>query len=404
MLAVAMSSSLLYGVASPAGAQVRGFDGSTITVAGFGIKSQLPTIEESAQARFKAFNDNGEIKGVKIEMTEFADDSSDPATALSTARRLVAQTNVFAIVPDGSAVTPGEYLTQQKVPFFGGGFNNSYCSPKPSTKIWGFGPDGCQAPSDPSFVTAQAHSAYAAVAAKTGKKHPTYTQLGQDNQSGKNNAKTTEIGAKGVGFDVLSVNPIVPLQVSDWTPYVEKVLTADDGNPPDAISCSLAAQCIPLWSAIQARGYDGVFWSPVYSDIVVKAMGGSYATAIYADFTSKSPGIERLRKDLNAYKAGAGDKLDYGDVIGYASADLFISALKKAAAKGKSGITPENVQKAASTIKWELPGFMKTSYPKTTVMTYPVCSSMSMSNGTTWEPVETYSCSTDTFPVNSSGK
>src|SRR5215813_10504557 len=62
---------------------VRGFDGSTITVAGFGIKAQLPTLETGARARFKRFNDDGEIKGVTINMTEFTDDAQDNATALS---------------------------------------------------------------------------------------------------------------------------------------------------------------------------------------------------------------------------------------------------------------------------------------------------------------------------------
>ena len=144
-IAVIVCSALILSVSAPVGAQgsVRGFDGSTITVAGYGIKSQLPSLGVSAAARFKRFNDTNEIKGVKIKTTEFADDGQDPATALSIARRLVTQTGVFAIVPEASGVTPGTYLTQQKVPWFGGGFSGAYCSPKPSTKVWGFGPAGC---------------------------------------------------------------------------------------------------------------------------------------------------------------------------------------------------------------------------------------------------------------------
>ena len=67
--------------ASSASASARGFDGTTITVAGYGIKSQLPTAEAGAAARFKRFNDTNELKGVKINFTEFTDDGQDNANA-----------------------------------------------------------------------------------------------------------------------------------------------------------------------------------------------------------------------------------------------------------------------------------------------------------------------------------
>src|SRR4029453_16195520 len=105
---------------SPALAQVPGFDGSTIKVAGIGL-NQLPTVPIGAKARIKEFNDSNELKGVKVEFAEYADDKGDPATALSEVRRLVSQEGVFAIVPEVGLVAPGEYITQQKVPTFGGG-------------------------------------------------------------------------------------------------------------------------------------------------------------------------------------------------------------------------------------------------------------------------------------------
>ena len=40
-----------------------------------------------SEARIKEFNDNNEIKGVKIEWKEFADDKEDVSLALSEARR-----------------------------------------------------------------------------------------------------------------------------------------------------------------------------------------------------------------------------------------------------------------------------------------------------------------------------
>jgi hypothetical protein len=150
VLVVASASLMLGG--TPAQAAVRGFDGTTITVAGFGIKSQLPLAELGARARIERFNNDNEIKGIKLRYAEFADDKQDPATALSEARRLVAEVGVFAIVGDVSPFNPGDFLKQQHVPYFGGGFDNTYCSTTPSTSVWGFSFIGCPAPNNPSFV------------------------------------------------------------------------------------------------------------------------------------------------------------------------------------------------------------------------------------------------------------
>src|SRR5438105_5665394 len=105
---------------------VRGFDGTTIRVASLGIKGQLPSVEFGARGRIKRFDDTSELKGVKIEYVEFADDKLDQSTALNEARRLVTEEKVFAIVGDASANNPGQYFAQQHVPYFGYGFDNTY--------------------------------------------------------------------------------------------------------------------------------------------------------------------------------------------------------------------------------------------------------------------------------------
>ena len=102
-------ASALVGAPSTAGAgSVRGFDGSTIKIAGYGIKSQLPGTEWGARARVKEFNDSNELKGVKINFLEFDDDGSDPASRCRcTPPRDPDQ--VFALVPDVSLQTPGDF-------------------------------------------------------------------------------------------------------------------------------------------------------------------------------------------------------------------------------------------------------------------------------------------------------
>src|SRR5262249_17380766 len=133
-------------------AQVRGFDGSTIKVAGLGNLGQLPGSEVGARARIQRFNDANELKGVKIEMVGYVDDQNDAATSLSEARRLVSQEQVFALVGNTSRVTPGDYLVQNKVPFFGWGTEQAYCHPETTASEWGFGFSGCQVNPDPSVA------------------------------------------------------------------------------------------------------------------------------------------------------------------------------------------------------------------------------------------------------------
>jgi hypothetical protein len=73
---------------------------------------------------------------------------------------------------------------------------------------------------------------------------------------------------------------------------------------------------------------------------------------------------------------------------------MLIQTLKMAAAKGKSGITPENVQKIASTSTFKIDGiYGPTEYPNATVYSYPTCLSMTESDGTKWTTAVPLTCS-----------
>ena len=129
---------------------MRGFDGSTIKIGGMGLHNNFPDGANGAQGRFLRFNETNEIKGIQIEYTGYLDDKQDPATALSVGRQLVQQDQVFAVIPNLSQYTPGDYFTQQKVPWFGWGFDATYCSPIPvGRRCTGFGYNGCLIPPDP---------------------------------------------------------------------------------------------------------------------------------------------------------------------------------------------------------------------------------------------------------------
>jgi ABC-type branched-subunit amino acid transport system substrate-binding protein len=398
IVAALIAGVAVIGTADSAGAQVRGFDGKTITVAGLGIKSQMPLAETGAQARIKRFNEKHEIKGVKIKFEEMVDDKLDTATALSESRRLVTQEGIFALVPDISPVTPGEYLTQQKVPWFGGGFDLTFCSDKPSTKLWGFSTGGCITPANPSFIADNYHTMYDYVSKKSGKKHPTMVIFANDNTSAKNGNRVFAKAATGAGFVVTDVQNDMPSDASDFTPYAQQILTGDHGKAPDSVFCADGVECLNVYELLQAQGYPGVYGSGLYSDLLVKPLDGSLINFQTQNFSSDTPGMNQIKKDMDAVDPGSGAKLDSGAIYGYTSTDMFITALKLAAKKGKSNITPENVQKAASTMTWKIDGVQgPIQYPKSTVMGYPACFNNFLSDGTAWQTVEPYSCSTKTY-------
>ena len=107
-----------------------------------------------------------------------------------------------------------------------------------------------------------------------------------------------------------------------------------------------------------------------------------------------TPAVEKMKTDINAIKSG--QALTSGVVAGYLSADFFIQALKKAG----SNPTPESVQKAASTMTFEIKGLAgPTKYPDSHVIPTPSCGAIVLSDGTANSVIEPYGCSTKTYPV-----
>jgi ABC-type branched-subunit amino acid transport system substrate-binding protein len=407
IVVAAMVSTSLAGVGSAGAARsVRGFDGSTITIGGMGMVALLPNAMVGAQARVKRFNDTNELKGVKLNLAEIADDQRDPATALSEARRLVSQVGVFAVVPDISLNNPKDYLAQQHVPYFGGGFDTTYCSPKPSTSLWGYSVSGCTTPENPSFFMAYP-ALYKYVSSKSGKKKPTIAIMSVDDSTGSNQARILAVRAQGSGFKVVSATSNVPATgaVSDFTPYAKQIMTADNGAAPDSVYCLLSANCIGLYNLLGQNGYKGAFLSPLFSDVLIKAISGSAVTPNVINPAESTAGYQQIRADMDAYQPGSSTKLDSGSIYAYASVDAFIQALKQVAKGGKSKITPDAVRKVASTMTWNLPGVMgPVEYPKATVMFYPSCNSVLESNGTKWVTAVPYTCTKKTVSPSSKAK
>ena len=375
----------------------RGFDGTTIKVAGIGsLGAGFTGAEVGAEARFKRFNDTNEIPGIKIQFVEMADDKTDPAVATSEVRRLVTEDQIFAIVPDLSPVNPGPYLAAQHVPFLGYGFDNAYCSQTPSTSVWGFGFNGCVVPANPPVVPDSYGVLYKYVSTQTGKAHPTMVITGGDIEAGKNSARLQASSAEGAGFDIVETKGNVPQVTSDYSPYVQDWIAADGGKPPDIVDCLLNTECIPAWAALKAAGFKGIFYQTFGNvDALVKPMAGTITAAFYN--TETSPGLSQMQADFQAFKPGTA-LLGYANVPAYFAADMFVQALKKVG----HDITPEAVQQALATQTWQIQGLVgPLRYPDSAVAPTPDCAEvLADPAGTAYQVVEPYTCSTQTYRVD----
>ncbi len=156
------------------------------------------------------------------------------------------------------------------------------------------------------------------------------------------------MSAKGAGFTVVYNQAKVPVTASDYTPYVQQLLTSNGGKQPQAIACQLTAQCIPMWTALKNAGYTGSYWTPLGA---IAALDSSMqGTVTIATFNNEpSPGLTAMENAMNAVVPGT-QLTSYSNVPSYLDTAMFATAVHTVQAK-KQAITPENVRKVLSTIK-----------------------------------------------------
>ena len=376
----------------------------TIKVGGLGTLATVGAAGDGAAARIKRFNDTNEIPGLKIDYVGFMDDGASPATALSAARELVQQDGVFAVVPDVSQVTPGTYLTTQHIPWVGYGTDGTYCSQSVSTSVWGFGIQGCEVPSNPTYVSDTYGSLCQYTKKTTGLAHPTVAIMLNSGAAGSDSASNVGSAAAGCGMKVVFAKGDLPAVTSDYSPYVQQLLTADGGKAPNVISCLAETQCIQIWQDVKAAGFKGIF-QQVLGPIpaLAKPLAGTVTVSFYN--SEPSAGLTQMEADFQAYKPGM-TIVPYSNVPGYEGADMFIAGLKALVKKkGLGGVTPANLQATLAHITWKLDGMAgPTIYPASTVLATPWCDELTQAkpDGSGFVVVTPYECRTPKYKINHS--
>jgi ABC-type branched-subunit amino acid transport system substrate-binding protein len=378
-------------------ATVRGFSNKTITIGGIWSTANFSGAQIGVQGYVNQINKTNYLHGIKLKFAGYVNDAQDPATALSGVRQLVNQYKVFAVVPDLSAVNPGAYLASQRILYVGGGFDFTYCSTKVTTSLWGYSAGGCLVPTAPPVVPNTYGQFYTYVKAKTGSAHPTMAVFSNDNASGSSSVRLSTVSAKGAGFNVVYNQAKVPTTASDYTPYVQQLLTSNHGQQPQAIGCQLTAQCIPMWTALKNAGFTGSYWTPLGA---IAALNSSMqGTVTIATFNNEpSPGLTAMQNAMNAVAPGT-QLTSYSNVPSYLDTAMFATAVHTVQAKNEA-ITPANVRSVLSTIKWGIPGLVgPIQYPASTVAGTPYCTEFLAYAGGATQQVYPYSCSYKVFKV-----
>jgi ABC-type branched-subunit amino acid transport system substrate-binding protein len=370
---------------------VPGFDGKTIKVSGLISQGNFFDSPTGAQARFKAANDSQELgKGVKIEYGDTADDKFDVATSINEARRLVEQEGVFAIVPMVTATGPGDYMNQKKVPYFGWGFDKSYCGN--GDTLYGFGYSGCVLPTDPAKVPDfSAGNVYKLLTSK-GIKKPTIAAIGTDSAPGHASMKSFIAQATGSGLKVVwakAILPAPPQVTGDYTPYVQQILASNGGKGPDMVFLAAGVNDgLAMPDALRNAGYKGLTMTSYYSDALLKGLKDTYVATSFAPFQQHTKGIDQMVADVKAFKPDANPSATMA--AGYFAADFFVKAIKKL---GVKNLTRAKLQQTAAHMTYSIPDTAgPTQYPKAFQALNSYCAAMVYDDGTQFTVAEPFSC------------
>jgi hypothetical protein len=189
----------------------------------------------------------------------------------------------------------------------------------------------------------------------------------------------------------------IPPVASDYTPYVQQLMTSANGKQPSTIDCLVAVQCVAIWKDLQNVGFTGTYGTPLGSvPALTASLQGTVSSAFYN--IAPNPGLTAMTKAMDAVAPGT-QLAGYSNVPGYFAASMFALAVHNVQLK-KQAITPTNVQKALSAIKWQIPGLVgPITYPASTAAPTPFCGTFVAYTGGTIKVVTPYGCTSTSFKV-----
>jgi ABC-type branched-subunit amino acid transport system substrate-binding protein len=354
---------------SAGGAAAPGVTATTIKIGGVLTKTSASgystkDAEVGAKARFERANAAGGVHGRKIEFLGAEDDGQDAAKGDAAAKKLVQKDQVFALVPVHAPNFGGAaFLEQQGVPWFGWATGPQWCGTKT-----GFGYNGCLAPKPGAgSQTWWGRQMADLLGGADGK--AVYVQT-SDSSGSKYGGTTISQSFTAAGFKLVGVNSGLPAAAPppDWLPYVNKIMTSNDGQAPDIVVSVIAGTKfnVGLYSALKRAGYQGVLTDATSYDAAIlkdkasaQALEGVVAAPMFEPFESAAPEIAQFRQDVEKVAPGAAPTQHMA--IGYWAADIFLDMLTKT---GKDLTREKFLATGNGSYLYENAGFGRIQYPR----------------------------------------
>ena len=380
---------------APAGAGAPTGSGKThvLTVASVAFSQLFGDYMPAIKARFAQANSGHEIPGYSLNYQGLIDDQYSVAGAVAAFREANEQDHVFAVVGNQSPLPPTAYVNQNHLPVIGGGASQSYCPGNASQSSYFFSPYGCQGVGGSSdYYLNLGQPAAAAVGGGAGK---TAACVGEDFPNGAQYTASLCGSLHAAGFTVdLKDNsiPAPPAAVSDFSPYVQKIMTANSGKPVDVVGLTTSGTTGGLASALRRAGFKGLIIGGLgYSQAQTAAQTGvtQYINTASPMSASSNPQMKTIVDALVAAGVPA-NKISAATLQGWFAADMFVKIAQKTAASGP--LTQERFAQTARTFTYQIPEVVgPTTYPTAFQAPTP-CSELDQSNGTEWKVLRPYTC------------
>jgi ABC-type branched-subunit amino acid transport system substrate-binding protein len=370
-----------------------GISSDEIKVGGL-IETQFAQAEVGTQARFADENAKGGVNGRKFTyVTGATYAQGNTAAALAEGQRLVQQEGVAAIVPSLTSVPPTQFLTQQKIPSFGWnitplGWDNKFYFGITGSLVAPIPKVAPGSASLPQMLSKQLKDE----GKPKGGDGATIAIIGSSDasaQSGINQAKKTFEHEK---YKVVYAKGAFSLTqpTTDYTPFVQEMLTSNGGNAPDITYLIASFNDISgLSKGLRQAGFEGIIVNPTtYDPRIIKAAESLEVYTQWAtpEVASTVPNIQKVIDSIKKQDPEAA--LSLPALAAWFSADMFIQAVKAA---GKNATTT-SIQKAASKMTYELKGVVgPTTYPAAYTQGTS-CAQLAKSNGTSFDILVGYGC------------
>jgi branched-chain amino acid transport system substrate-binding protein len=321
------------GLVSVAGAQTEAAPGVTPKAVKIGYifsetgaaASTFKDAGKAFQARIDRANREGGVNGRKIEAILLDDKSG--AGNLTAAKDLVENRDVFMVVNNSSfGFLTYRYLLDAGVPVIGGGYDGTYYGQKGNESI--FSANGNAAP-----INGLTYDYVAKVMKQKGATKVAAVAYGASASSSENAKTVQQYAVPSQGMKDVYTNTTVEFGTSDVGPLVLGIKNAgaDATYLPMVASTNIAVvqglqqNGVDIKANILATGYgQGLLDSPAADTLGENTL----LWQGYVPVENKTPATKQYQADLK--KVGIDGVPDYGDYLGYITADMAVTGLQEA--------------------------------------------------------------------------